>query len=154
MIFLSIRHIPHLSFKFEQFWIKKLFWCTWPHAYKILKRFLRTWFRRLTVQAGVLNPRKKNSILNYFFFKRVQIYMKDAECTKTNGKSTYRFLLRVMIIFVPKSCRLSMNFQDNLENCFSFDFAHLSLKREQNWWGNQQIGVAKIFVREVSNYIF
>ena len=53
-----------------------------------------------------------DTILGYnFFFKRGEIYMKDAECAKSKKKSIFRFFIsQVLVIFVLKSPQFSMNF--------------------------------------------
>ena len=59
----------------------------------------------------------------HFFFKSVQIHMKDAESADSKGKSNSRdfqfFIFRVMVIifviFVLKSLQFFMNFYDNLK---------------------------------------
>ena len=81
-----------------------------------------------------LNIRK----ISIFFFKSVQIYIRDAEYAETNEKSIFRFfeksIFRAMVIFVLKSPQFSMNFHDNSKNKnwknrkkdFSFISAHFA----------------------------
>ena len=68
--------------------------------------------------------------MNNFFFKSVQIYMKDAECDETKEKSIFWFLFFALwgflVIFVLKSPQFSMNIHDisiniNRKIDFSFD---------------------------------
>ena len=53
----------------------------------------------------------------FFFFKSVQIYMKDAEYAESKEKSNFRFFIfLVMVIFVLKCPQFSMSFHDNMKN--------------------------------------
>ena len=65
-----------------------------------------------------------------FFYKSVQIYIKDAECAWRNEKSVFRFLFSELWSFLYSSRpKISMNFHDNSKNKnrkidFLFDSEH------------------------------
>ena len=120
MIFLSIQYIPHLSCKFGQFKqnLSLFFIFIHTHACETLKRLLKNMPLMLTCSdqgppilkkypaigcflVGGEAPHQKKIEFIYFskmfqqifFLKRVQIYMKDADCAETNEKSFFPLLL-------------------------------------------------------------
>ena len=53
----------------------------------------------------------------FFFFKNVQIYMKDAECAEINGKSIFRFLFfELWSLLYSKYGQFSINLHHNSKN--------------------------------------
>ena len=70
-----------------------------------------------------------------FFFKSVQIYIKDAECSETNEKSKFsNFIFRVMVIFILKYGQFPMNFHDNSEKKLEICIYSFVLQRFSTIW--------------------
>ena len=95
---------------------------------KIDKKTSRVWdfflglmdpSRKRLVSTAIQNRKKHMHQNNIFFFKSVQIYMKDAKCADS----------KVMVIFVTSSPQFSMNFHNNSKNKnrkeMLFSFSHI-----------------------------